>query len=137
MKLYPFVIGRTSFFTSGACFRSVYESPSETLFGLLKSLQCHKQLHVILVDFSAPVVLGQSPHSSAHVAQTQAHEALVTFSDFGQLKPLKTAAPGIKSCVEEKVEEGMEGGGGGHYLRVSASQQHHSLLTVTLSPVVL
>lgn len=38
---------------------------------------------------------------SNQVAQTQAHEALVTLSDFGQLKPLKTAATGIENCWEK------------------------------------
>ena len=37
---------------------------------------------------------------SNQVAQTQAHEALVTLSDFAQLKALKTA--GVESCREEE-----------------------------------
>lgn len=38
---------------------------------------------------------------SKQVAKAQAHEALVTLNDFGQLKPYKTAAAEIANCWEE------------------------------------
>lgn len=47
--------------------------------------------------FLYPTHTDKHIHSN-QVAQTQAHEALVTLSDFGQLKPLKTAATGIENC---------------------------------------
>lgn len=60
--------------------------------------------HVTLVNFSAAVL---SPNwcvwntHSKQVAKAQAHEALVTSNDFGQLKPYKTAAAELANCWEE------------------------------------
>lgn len=60
--------------------------------------------HVTLVNLGATVLnlhwCVRNTHSK-QVAKAQAHEALVTLDDFGQLKPYKTAAAKIANCWEE------------------------------------
>ena len=63
--------------------------------------------HMSLLMASVPQWLlfypaGTHTHSN-QVAQTHTHEALVTSSDFGQLKPSKTGAAGAENCWEENT----------------------------------